>query len=145
MINARVKAFYLQQHADSPVLLSTERDVDSLIDVLLEGSEWENAAELHSLDRNLLPSGFPDHEFLVGVNRERYVGVVSYMDEKNFVSLGSSADSGEDVSYFIAGNPTEFPLSSEIPLEHVRRAVKEFLSSGGVRPECIQWQEPEIW
>ncbi|MBO1286403.1 hypothetical protein G6W47_19955 [Streptomyces sp. CAI-21] len=145
MINARVKAFYSQKHADNPAFLGDERDVDLLIDVLLDGPELENAAELHSLDRNLLPSGFPDHEFLVGVNRERHVGVVSYMDEKNYVSLGSSADLGEGISYFIAGNPTEFPLSSEIPIECVRRAVKEFLFSGGARPECIQWQEPEIW
>ncbi|MGA4858295.1 MULTISPECIES: Imm1 family immunity protein [Streptomyces] len=145
MNNARVKAFYSQQHADNPALLGTERDVDSLIDVLLNGPAWENAAELHSLERDLLPSGFPDHELLVGVNRERRVGVVSYMGEKNFVSLGSYVGAGGDVAYFIAGNPTEFPLSSEIPIECVRGAVKEFLSSGGARPRCIQWQEPEVW
>ncbi|WP_353962457.1 Imm1 family immunity protein [Streptomyces sp. NBC_01221] len=50
-----------------------------------------------------------------------------------------------EVTYFVAENPTEFPATAEIPLALVRQAAKEFLSSGGRRPTCTQWQEPEIW
>ncbi|MGC0208400.1 Imm1 family immunity protein [Streptomyces levis] len=40
---------------------------------------------------------------------------------------------------------TEFSSRSEISLPLVREAVKEFRSSGGRRPTCVQWQEPEFW
>ena len=46
-------------------------------------------------------------------------------------------------SYFIVGNAIEFPDRSKIPIDLVRRAVKEFLASGGQRPTCVQWQVPE--
>ncbi|MFF3395104.1 Imm1 family immunity protein [Streptomyces sp. NPDC002669] len=32
-----------------------------------------------------------------------------------------------------------------MPLAPVRQAAKEFLSSGGWCPACVQWREPEIW
>ncbi|MCX5105614.1 Imm1 family immunity protein [Streptomyces sp. NBC_00053] len=141
----RVQAYYREQHADEPLVVRTPEDVDALIDALANGPEFENLAVLHSSERELLPSGFPDHEFMVGADGERQVGVLSFMDEKNFVSLGSSGSGGAEVSYFVVENPTEFPATAEIPLALVRQAAKEFLSSGGRRPMCVQWQEPEVW
>ncbi len=41
------------------------------------------------------------------------------------------------------GEFTEFPGPCEIPVGLVRRAVKEFLTSGGQRPTCVRWQVPE--
>lgn len=140
-----VQAYYREQHADEPSVVRTPEDVDALIDALATGPEFENLAVLHSSQRELLPSGFPDHEFMVGVDGKRQVGVLSFVDEKNFVSLGSSDDNGGEVAYFVVENPTEFPATAEIPLALVRQAAKEFLSSGGCRPMCVQWQEPEIW
>lgn len=142
---SRVDAYYREQHADEPSVVRTSEDVDALIDALATGPEFENLAVLHSSERELLPSGFPDHEFMVGVDGERRVGVLSFMDDKNFVSLGSSGGNGVEVSYFVVESPTEFPVTAEISLALVRQAVKEFLSSGGQRPMCVQWQEPEIW
>jgi hypothetical protein len=79
------------------------------------------------------------------VDKDRQVGVLEFMDaEGNVVSLGASKGRGE-VSYFIVGNPTEFPDRSEIPIGLVSQAAKEFLISGGRRPTCIQWQVPEFW
>ncbi|MGW2525357.1 Imm1 family immunity protein [Streptomyces sp. NPDC001617] len=140
----QAEAYYRKEHAGNRPKLSSERDVDALIDALLEGSPFHNMAELHSLERSPLPSGFPDHELLVGVNKDLQVGVLEFMDESNLVTLGSWTGRGE-VSYHIAGNPTEFPERSEIPIELVRRAVKEFLMSGGQRPTCVEWQVPEYW
>ncbi|MES9511481.1 Imm1 family immunity protein [Streptomyces sp. NPDC000609] len=145
MTYSRADAYYREQHADEPSVVRTSEDVDALIDALATGPEFENLAVLHSSERELLPSGFPDHEFMVGVDGKRQVGVLSFMDEKNFVSLGSSGSDGVEVSYFVVENPTEFPVTAKIPLSLVRQAVKEFLSSGGRRPMCVQWQEPEIW
>lgn len=139
----RVQAYYRKQHADEPAVVQTPEDVDALIDDLVTGSKFENLAILHSSEREILPSGYPDHEFMVGVDERRQVGVLSFMDERNFVSVGSS-ESAAEVTYFVVRNPTEFPATAEI-LGLARQAVKEFLSSGGRRPECIAWQEPEIW
>ncbi|MFG2755335.1 Imm1 family immunity protein [Streptomyces wuyuanensis] len=145
MTFSSVQAFYRDEHSDEPSVVRTSEDVDSLIDDLATGPEFENLAVLHSSERDPLPSGFPDHEFMVGADGDRQLGVLSFMDARNFVSLGSSESSGRAVTYFVAANPTEFPGTAEIPLALVRQAVKEFLSSGGQRPTCVQWQEPEIW
>ncbi|WP_416984600.1 Imm1 family immunity protein [Streptomyces sp. T028] len=140
----RVQAYYRRQHGDNPVLLQTLSDVDALIDALLASRPSENLAALHSLERLLMPAGVPDHELLVGADGDLQVGVLGFMDDGNFVSLDSSNGRGE-ISYSIMGNATEFPSRSEIPIGLVRQAVKEFLSSGGQRPTCVCWQEPEFW
>ena len=145
MTRRRVEAYYREEHAAGRAVLRTPEDVDALIDALLAGPATHNAAELHSLDRSLLPSGFPDHELLVGVDGTLRVGVLEFMDKRgNVVSIGESRERGE-VAYCIAGNPVEFPDGSEIPIDLTRRAVKDFLASGGKRPECVEWRVPEFW
>ncbi|MGY4744144.1 Imm1 family immunity protein [Streptomyces sp. ATMOS53] len=140
----RVQAYYRREHGDNPVLLQSESDVDALIDALLLSRPSENLAALHSLERPLMSAGVADHELMVGADGDLQVGVLSFMDDGNFVSLDSSKGRGE-ISYSIMGKATEFPKCSEIPIALVRQAVKEFLSSGGQRPTCVQWQEPEFW
>ncbi|MGW6362107.1 Imm1 family immunity protein [Streptomyces sp. NPDC055092] len=125
-------------------MLRSPEDVDGLIDELLRSDCSENTAVLHSLERPLLPSGFPDHELMVGANGDLQVGVLAFMDDGNFVSLGPDDGRGE-VSYSIMGNVTEFPERSEIPISLVRQAVREFLLSSGRRPACIEWQVPQLW
>jgi hypothetical protein len=141
----RVHAYYNRQHADKLAVISTPEDVDSLIEALTFGPEFENMATLYSLQREFLSAGVPDHEFLVGINRERSVGIVSYVEDANYLSLGSSKSGNEEVEYYIDDNVREFPASAEIPIPLAREAVKEFLLSGGQRPTCVTWQkEPEI-
>ncbi|MFD0034090.1 Imm1 family immunity protein [Streptomyces sp. NPDC127172] len=139
-----VEACYRSEHGDAPVELRSPEDVDKLIDELLASDCSENMAVLHSMERPLLPSGFPDHELMVGANGDLQVGVLSFMDDGNFVSLGPVDGRGE-VSYCTIGHMTEFPERSEIPISLVRQAVKEFLSSAGKRPACVEWQVPEFW
>ncbi|UWE13590.1 Imm1 family immunity protein [Actinacidiphila bryophytorum] len=143
-MNNRVQAYYRNEHGEDPVLLQGASDVDALIDVLLASRPSENLAALHSLARPLMPAGVPDHELLVGANGDRLVGVLAFMDDGNFVSLDSSKEEGS-VFYSIMGSATEFPVDSEVPIDLVREAVKEFLSSGGRRPNCVQWRKPEFW
>lgn len=137
-----VEACYRQEHAVAPVLLQDESDVDDFIDSLSRGQSRENLAQLHSLDRNPLPSGYPDHELLVGVDGIRGVGVLSFMDSENYVSRGSE---GKASRYYLSGCLQEFPAGAEISIDSVRRAVREFLLAGGCRPKCIDWDVPEIW
>jgi hypothetical protein len=140
-----VEVYYRRGHRENPPILTSSDDVDRLIDVLLTGEEFCNMADLHSLDRELLPSGYPDHELLVGVNRSLPVGVLEFMDaDGNRVTLGPETGRGE-VVYHVAKNPTEFPNRAEVPIELIRQAVKEFVMSGGQRPTCVEWQVPENW
>ncbi|MFI8793139.1 Imm1 family immunity protein [Streptomyces sp. NPDC055105] len=125
-------------------MLRSPEDVDRLIDVLLGSDCSENMAVLHNLERPLMPVGVPDHELMVGADGDLQVGVLSFMDDGNFVSLGP-ADGRDEVSYSVVGNVTEFPERSEISISLVRQAVKEFLSSSGKRPTCVEWQVPEFW
>ncbi|MFI8093939.1 Imm1 family immunity protein [Streptomyces sp. NPDC086080] len=144
MTNSKVHAYYRSEHGDNPALIQSPSDVDDLIDVLVASGPSENLASLHSLARPLMPAGVPDHELLVGVDGQVRRGVLAFMDEGNWVSLDPSTKRGES-TYSIMGNSTEFPSRSEIPLNLVRQAVKEFLLSGGQRPQCVEWQEPEFW
>jgi hypothetical protein len=120
-------------------LTSTE-DVDALIDALLAGPANENLAQVHSLERSPMPSGYPDHELLVGVDSSRGVGLLTFMDATgNWVTVGEPTDE-EWVVYFIATHYTELPGSSEIAVDLVRQAAREFVMSGGQRPTCVEWQ-----
>jgi hypothetical protein len=149
MTSRQVEAYYRSEHRGIPVLLEDPGDVDALIDALLAGGRFDNAAALYSLDRPLMPTGFPDHELVVGVDGNLEVGALSFMDDGNFFSFDPTRGRGEvscyvcrgEVSYYVSGGEREFPERSAIPIALVRQAVKEFLSSGGVRPTCIQWQE----
>ncbi|MFJ9714127.1 Imm1 family immunity protein [Streptomyces sp. NPDC101234] len=141
----KVEAYYREEHAQNRPVLTSAEDVDVLIDSLLTTPPYHNLAELHSLTRTLLPSGFPDHELLVGVDKDLQVGVLEFMDaDGNAVTVGS-LKRGDGIPYFCVGNATDFPDGSEISIDLIRQAVKEFLASGGQRPTCIEWQEPESW
>lgn len=140
-MKALAEVRYRLEHGKNPELISAPEEADLLIDALLTGPSRENLAQIHSLDRDLLPSGYPDHELLVGVDNEQQVGILAFMDEYgNFVTLGSPEKDGE-LAYFIQGHMTEFPAHSEIPIALVRQALREFIASAGKRPECVEWQE----
>ncbi|NUV83152.1 hypothetical protein G6W52_25070 [Streptomyces sp. CAI-155] len=120
-----------------------------MLDTLLEGDVCQPAAQLHSLDRPTTSAGFPTHLLIVGVRRDRQVGVLSSMDgncrESNVVSVGNLELGQGPVYYSLNGEGNDFPLSSEIPIGKVREAVKEFVASGGMRPTCIEWGEAGTW
>jgi hypothetical protein len=139
------EVYYRRGYCEGAPLLTSPDVVDGLIDMLLMGEVFHNLAHLYSLDRELLPSGDPDHELLVGVDRSRPVGVLEFMDaDGNVVTLGQETGRGE-VTYHIARNPTELPDRTEVPIELIRQAVMEFVMSGGQRPTCVERQVPEIW
>ncbi|MFF2146239.1 Imm1 family immunity protein [Kitasatospora sp. NPDC058190] len=138
---ARAQAQYTREHSEQPVAMTSAEDVDHLVDELLAGPEDHNLAEIHSLERELTWAGYPDHQFLVGVNRDLGVGVVSFMDESgNYASTGSP-DARPEPDYYSMMQKTVFPDGSEIPVDLVRSAVKEFVLSGGQRPSCIEWSK----
>lgn len=143
----RIKVRYRREHLREQAALSTAEDVDAMIDWLFLSPVDENMAQVHSTERQLLPSGVPDHELMVGVNGSRLVGVLAFMGDGGLAfTLGSPEEERcEQVAYWEIGHRREFPDHSEIPVDLVRQAVKEFLFFGGQRPECVQWRFPEYW
>ncbi|WTG38685.1 Imm1 family immunity protein (plasmid) [Streptomyces anulatus] len=141
MTKVQVEAFYRAQHLGAPVIISSPEGVDTMLDRLATGEKSETMATLYSKQREVLPSGFPDHEFLVGVDRERKVGIVSFVDDRNYFPAGKGREVAGEVEYYFTGNSREFPADAEIPLPLVRDAVVEFLLTGGKRPQCIEWRE----
>jgi hypothetical protein len=137
------QAQYRPVHGDEPEILSSPEDVDALVDRLLAEDFDHTIAALYLVERPLMPAGVPDHEFLLAVDPQLQVGALMFRDASgNWASLGS-ADGRTEVHYSLMGNDTAFPPYSDIPLDDVRCASKEFLASGGQRPASVRWQETD--
>ncbi len=78
MASFRAEALFRVEHVGHPLLLSSVSDVDFMVDALLAGPVGSNLAQLYSLQRPLMPSGFPDHELLVGANGTLNAGVLAF-------------------------------------------------------------------
>lgn len=134
------EAVFNEEHLERPLLLDSPEAVDLLIEGLSAGHRLCNMARLFSLDRTLLSSGGPDHEFLVGIDSDAQIGIVAFADgEGSYVP--SSVAEKEEMTYMMLAYPRNFLASPEIPIDLVREATKEFVLSGGLRPVCIEWQE----
>ncbi|WP_164360716.1 Imm1 family immunity protein [Streptomyces griseus] len=139
----RIAAVYRREHLENSQILATSEDVDEMINILLGSDITECAAQMYSLDRPRLPSRIFDHSFIIGVRKDRGVGVASSADgeceESNVVSVGNRELGRGPVYYCQNGSSFGFPLFSEIPIEKVREVAKEFFATGGMRPTCIDW------
>lgn len=144
MADSRLEARYRRADMHEPVLVAIEDDVDSLIDALLAGPPFHDAAHLVSRARPMTGLGFPDHELYVGVNRDAQVGaLVLLAPETGFVASVGVLGSQIEVVYHVAGHGRSSP-----PIRRsrwvVRSAVKEFLHSGGGVPTCVVWKPIEV-
>ncbi|CRK56026.1 hypothetical protein [Alloactinosynnema sp. L-07] len=130
--------YYLPEHDESPVMVATEDEVDAFIDKVVAQSPM--AAPI-LMDLHL--SGDPYAQGLdVGVVAER--GLIRYAGRDwplGVVSTGEASAGGNPVPYFYMGHWREFPSNAEISLATIKAAIKEFMSTNGVRPICVQWQE----
>src|SRR5688572_6027816 len=87
------------------------------------------------------PDGLPNNNMLAGFDPQKVVGALYYFGadvDDVFFSRGNMV-SDEEVVYGYMGNERYFPVDSEVPLDLVRQAIKEFLATAR-RPTCVQWQ-----
>ncbi|MFD3355227.1 Imm1 family immunity protein [Streptomyces fradiae] len=139
-----VKAIYQPEHYEKPQILTTAEDVDEMFEVLL--AEDIRSVQFFSLDRTDTSDGWPDHELIAGARKDREAGVLSSMDVNcepvgHVVSVGNPELGRGPVYYSLY----DFPLFSEIPIEKVRQGVKEFVTSSGKRPTCVEWDDPGVY
>ena len=65
---------------------------------------------------------------------------LSGQDDASYHSLGDEEEKG-DCSYWLAnGQVDEYPAAWCVAVEQCHRALAEFFSTGGVRPDAIAWQ-----
>ncbi|KAB2587623.1 Imm1 family immunity protein [Streptomyces arboris] len=156
MTTQGIQAVYLPEHNEEPRVLFTPADVDDMIDALLRSDGSGDSVEMFSLDRPIVgPLDMPDHRLFAGVRKDRNAGVLDSGDGTCEISDARSvsksvkgsasavtfatATEGDVVVYSQNGSPFEFLISSEISIEKVREAVKEFVATGGKRPSCVEW------
>lgn len=127
-----LEAWY-DEDSDDPTMLRRAEQLDWLFDRVVK---WEAPVLVELLVADDLTRAIFD----VGVNGKTGRGVLYYSGSgETVMSLGSSAATGKILYYYMTSD-TEFPLSAEIPLDLVRQAAHEYMSSGGARPTVVDWQ-----
>jgi hypothetical protein len=129
---------------DEPTIVTSADDLDALVDALLNAGPQHSVAALCVRERPLSEAGLLDDEFEIAVDAAAKVGGVRYAGSHGHESgvwyaVGQSGP--EPLMYVHAGNESLFPADSELPLDVVRAAAKEFLATGGDRPASVDWRE----
>ncbi|MER5604335.1 Imm1 family immunity protein [Streptomyces sp. NPDC002265] len=135
------EAWFTEQHRGAPVLLDSAHAIEAMIDALIAADPLRTTAQLISLDRQRLSSGWPDHEFLVGVGAGGQFGILCYSTGDEGALIPDGAPTAPVATYMLNTYPREFLEPTEVPIDLVREAVKEFVLSGGRRPTCLEWRE----
>jgi hypothetical protein len=124
-----------------PIIITTPADIDRFIDEFLTADFSTSIAKLRVRERPANTAGLPDHQLSVAVNAEDNVGGLRYTGA-NYAGFSKGEVSGYDeVVYYYLDHDHGYPRDSVISIDTIRRAVKEFLASGGERPTCVQWQD----
>jgi hypothetical protein len=139
-----IEAYYRHEHNRTPAIIASDDDVDQLVDSLLGETFDHTMAALYIRERPKTDRGLPDHNFRIGIAPERKLGGLKFAGIVDgtagvWYAAGQSAQHDE-VFYEYVGHPEDFPLDSELSVDHVRTAIKEFLLSGGERPVSVEWR-----
>lgn len=136
-----VEAYYRHEHGDAPVVVHTPEQMDELIAALLNEPFDNSEAALYVRERPANERGYPDHEFRIAVDSEDKVGGLRYMGGGGTYFSKGALSKHEEISYCHMGSAHDYPRDSEISLDAVRQAAREFLTSGGERPTNVEWQD----
>ncbi|MCP3802279.1 Imm1 family immunity protein [Allokutzneria sp. A3M-2-11 16] len=123
---------------DQELVLDDETAVDQLLDRLATGPEPLVVSLFRSED--LAGDQLPDIEFWVGVGAVPGRGLIQCSDSVGlWVTRSDDATRTDTVFYNYMNTSHTFPAGSEIPLDQVRAAIREF-SATGRRPSGVAWQ-----
>nr|WP_054049083.1 Imm1 family immunity protein [Alloactinosynnema sp. L-07] len=129
--------YYSRSHSSAPIRVQTEDEVDALVDQVRE----ESPAAAPVLMQCYISDDIHSQELSVGVVDTR--GVIRYAGEDasdGVYSTGVGSSDGEPLAYFYMDTWTGFPANSEVSLDVVRPALKQYLLTDGARPTGVSWQ-----
>lgn len=134
-------AYYRRGHRDNPVHLESPADLDAMIDDLLsDADDGDNSvAAVHINERSLTEHGYPDHELRIAIDAPRQLGALRYMADLQAWYAQGKLNPREQVEYFYTGHDEQWPRDSDLTLDLIRDAVKQFLDTGGSRPTAPDW------
>ncbi len=121
---------------------------DGMGDTIVSGAE-SSGLFVRELPR-FGPAGVPEHGLKLAVDQTAGYGALAYLGEfeensGTWVTASETAPADGPTLYLDFDNATEFPPNSLVPLDVWRRALHEFLASGGNRPVCVGWQHADVW
>ncbi|MFC6087890.1 Imm1 family immunity protein [Saccharothrix lopnurensis] len=128
---------------DDPAIIRTPAELDAVLDAV---TEWDGRIIV-----DLFVAGDLKRPNLnVGVNGRSGHGALYYAESQDaWFSAGQSGPGENPVErllYYYMNASTEFPGDCEIPLDVVRRAAHEYMTTGGQRPTAPTWKPaPEWW
>jgi hypothetical protein len=124
--------------------------MDAVIEDLLTQPAGHSFATVYIRERPFSPAGFPDHELGIGVDARTGSGVLIYSGVGGRGAAGSYvsqsptwcdvAQRADHQAYHFFHLEQVVPAGSQVPLDDLRRAARQFLATGGSRPDGIQWQ-----
>ncbi|MFC6090254.1 Imm1 family immunity protein [Saccharothrix lopnurensis] len=126
------------RHDAGVSLLRTREDIADFVDQVLSAG-WEyTAAAVYAVVEG--SEADPDHELIIGADPRTGMGALRYAGDGDWFSRGERTGP-EEVVFTYFGVRHDFPADAEVPLDTVREAMWELLTTGGRRPGCVTWQE----
>ncbi|MBB5956941.1 hypothetical protein FHS29_003534 [Saccharothrix tamanrassetensis] len=140
-----LEAWY-DEEQDEAVTVRTSAELDAVLDAVIA---WDGRIVVHLKPARPADTNTRRKTLDVGVHGNTGQGALVYTspDGRWFSRATSGSDANADgrILYYYMNSDTEYPADSEIPLDVVRRAAHEYLTTGGQRPTAATWQTPPAW
>lgn len=124
-------------------MILESQDADALVDAML-GEGFENSvAALYANTRPWINPGYPDHQLRIALFTEGKVGGIRYSggDTNDVTYVPGKTSEREEVFYNYMHHDEGWPQGSEVTIDQVRQAVREFIDDNGGRPGSFEWRE----
>ncbi|MEV8374777.1 Imm1 family immunity protein [Kribbella sp. NPDC056861] len=140
---ANVEAYY--KNGAGATMLSSAADVDALVDAVLAQPFENSVIALYSNDRALTEQGYPDHELRIALYAEAKVGGIRYAGSDGTTRgvwfVPGAPSERDETFYYYQGHDEGWPQDSEVSIDQLRQAVREFVEGNGTRPAGFEWTE----
>jgi hypothetical protein len=135
-----LEAWY-HNHTETPVAVTTAAELDAVLDEVAAAGPLQTAL--------LITDGDVDKpDLYVGLNGDR--GILRYSSHDAGVLYSRNTGvpfalpGWGEVIYYLDRADFEYPDDSEIPVDEVRQAAHDFLTSGGACPPGVTWAAQEL-
>lgn len=121
--------------ATTPTVVTTVAELDALIDRIVA----EAAEDPIPAAAQVVVQGAADGDLYLEVGLGAQRGFVTAIGPGGGMSRGETARTGT-VTYDYAGHTAELPANAELPVNEVRQALREYLTTGGKLPQAIAFE-----